>query len=65
MCTKDKSVTEFINHLSPYAFKLKFGFLFNKFSKEKICKCKEINNHNHWIIDCTKFKDWKHKWDYK
>ena len=63
MCTKDKSITEFINHLSPNAFKLKLGCLYNKFSKEKICKCKKINNH--WIIDCTKSKDWKHKWDSK
>ena len=48
MCTKDKSVTEFINHLFPSAFKLKLGCLFNKFLKEKICKCKK-KSFDHWL----------------
>ena len=59
MCTKNKSGTKFINHLYLNTFKLKLGCLFDKFSKEKICKSKEINNQNNWIIDCIKSKDWK------
>ena len=62
LCTNGRNESGIVDRLSPSAIKLKFGCLFNKYSKSKPCNWSVIKDNNYWITECSMTELWKSNW---